>query len=79
MIVLDQATYIKWLRAAYIYYIKPGDDPGMTDTEWDSISRALYRARGEIQEELFPVVYRNEFTGGSIFWLKRGEYPEEAR
>lgn len=78
--VLDKSLYLKWLRAAYIYYITPGEIyPTMTDTMWDQISKEFYQNRDKLSKEEFPVIHRDEFTGGSIFWLKRHEYPEEVK
>jgi len=71
--------YIRWLRAAYLYYISAGEDSGMSDAEWDHWSRTLFASRGELPAETFPVLHRKEFTGGSVFWLKASEYPEEAK
>jgi hypothetical protein len=28
-------------------------------------------------KEDFPVIHREEFTGASLFWLRKDEYPSE--
>ena len=71
--------YIQWLRAAYRYYITPGEDTGMPDGVWDRCSREFYENRDLYPVEQYPVLHRPEFTGGSLFWLKRNEYPEEVK
>lgn len=71
--------YIRWLRAAYLYYISAGEDSGMTDAEWDMWSRHFHAKRADLPADQYPVLHREEFTGGSLFWLKASEYPEEAK
>lgn len=73
--MLTYTTYINWLKQAYLYYFL--DDNTMSDSEWDYWSRMFYANRGELLRETFPVVHREEFTGGSLFWLKKDEYPKE--
>jgi hypothetical protein len=72
------ALYIRWLRAAYLYYITPGEDTGVQDYTWDHWSRELFGMRAFLPVAEYPVVHREEFIGGSLFWLKRDEYPAEA-
>ncbi|MCK0507970.1 hypothetical protein [Aromatoleum anaerobium] len=67
--------YHRWLRAAYLYYIEPGEDTGMSDAEWDSLSRKYLRERDQMTEPEHAPLHRDEFDGGSLFWLRRGEYP----
>lgn len=74
---LKMDQYNRWLRAAYIYYIKAGEDTGMSDAEWDSLSRKFYSERHQMTEPEFAIIHRKEFTGGSLFWLSRDEYPKE--
>lgn len=70
-----QVLYHKWLRAAYLYYITPGEDTGMHDLTWDAISRELYAARHLLPKETFPVLHHEYFSGGSLFWLGPEGYP----
>ncbi len=72
-------TYLRWLRAAYLYYISAGEDSGMTDAEWDYWSRKFYDERDQLPAEQFPVIHMEDFTGGSLFWLSREKYPDEAK
>ena len=77
---LTWKSYIRWLRAAYLYYIDPnGFDTGMTDGEWDLIAKRLYASRNFLSKEDYPVLHDDRFTGGSIFWLKKEDYPPEAK
>jgi len=71
--------YLRWLRAAYRYYVTPGEDTGMSDYEWDQLSRKFYADKDNYPASDYPVLHHSEFTGGSLFWLKRGEYPEEVK
>lgn len=62
----------RWIEAARIYYLSPGDDSGMTDSQWDAAARVLYRNR-----HLFPhcpILSDPEYAGGSLFWVRRGVY-----
>lgn len=68
-------TYINWLTQAHKYYFL--DDADMLDIEWDYWSRMFFANRGELLKEVFPIIHRDEFTGASLFWLKREEYPKE--
>lgn len=73
--MLTYTLYIEWLVQAYKYYML--DDADMPDSEWDYWSRQFYANRGELLQEMFPIVHREEFTGASLFWLRKDEYPEE--
>lgn len=57
----------KWLTAAKIYYLSPGDDSGMSDHEWDRLGRELYAAKDEMP--WCPVLNHPDYTGGSLFWV----------
>jgi len=70
-------TYLKWLKAAYIYYHGDGEDTGMSDAEWDYWSREFYKNRDSLPIEAYPVIHREEFEGASLFWLKKSDYPNE--
>ena len=77
---LTKTQYLRWMRAAYLYYISTtGEDSGMTDGEWDLIARRLYAMRDILPKEEYPVLHDERFTGGSIFWLKKEDYPQEVR
>lgn len=67
--------YQRWLRAAYLYYIEPGEDTGMSDAEWDYLSRKFYAERDQMNDPEHAILHREEFQGGSLFWVKRDEYP----
>lgn len=73
--MLTYALYINWLTQAYKYYFL--DDADMFDIEWDCWSRMFFANRSELLKEDFPIIHREEFTGASLFWLKRDEYPSE--
>ena len=71
------AAYQEWLRAAYLYYITPGEETGMCDAQWDARSKEFYAARDQHPAADYPVLHHPNFQGGSLFWLKREEYPRE--
>lgn len=73
--MLTYALYINWLTQAYKYYFL--DDADMDDSEWDYWSRQFYANHGELLKEGFPIIHREEFTGASLFWLRKEEYPIE--
>lgn len=73
--MITYTTYINWLTQAYKYYFL--DDAEMSDSEWDYWSRQFYANRGELLKESFPIIHREEFTGASLFWLRKEEYPSE--
>jgi hypothetical protein len=73
-----QSLYIKWLKAAYIYYWGFGEDTGYEDYRWDTLSRYFYNNRSHLPKEDFPVIHDERFTGASLYWLSKSEYPEEA-
>lgn len=56
----------KWLKAAYTYYLEPGDDTGMSDLEWDATARLLYSHKDEMP--WCPVLSDPTYEGGSLFW-----------
>lgn len=58
--------HLRWLEAAYLYYLHPEHDPIMSDAEWDDIDRQL-EALGNIA------------SFGSLFQMKELDYPEEIR
>ena len=58
--------YLKWLEAAYVYYLHPEYDPLMSDAEWDFIGRELEK-EGTIK------------SFGSLFQMKELDYPKEIR
>lgn len=73
--MITHEKYINWLVQAYKYYFL--DDADWPDSEWDYWSRQFYANRCELLKESFPIIHRDEFTGASLFWLKREEYPQE--
>lgn len=73
--MIPHTTYINWLTQAYKYYFL--DDADMSDSEWDYWSRMFLANRSELLKEDFPVINREEFTGASLFWLRKDEYPSE--
>jgi hypothetical protein len=74
---VKDTTYRRWLKAAYRYYIS-GEDPEMTDTEWDMWSREFY-ASPETYTDDDSVLQHHNFTGGSLFWLSPADYPAWAK
>jgi hypothetical protein len=58
--------YLRWLEAAYVYYLHPEHDPIMSDYQWDMWGRQL--EKDGIIEEF-----------GSLFKMKELDYPEEIR
>jgi hypothetical protein len=66
-------TYKNWLRNAYEYYWGEGYTT-MTDHEWDALARQF----AERSEE-FDELRGRDYDGGSLFWMKRGDYPEWAK
>ncbi len=77
MSLLTKSNYLRWLKAAYLYYITPGEDTGMGDSTWDYYAREFYKARDTLPKEEFPVLHHERWDGGSLFFLKKSEYPEE--
>jgi len=64
----------RWLEAAYIYYLSPGDDTGMSDGTWDMLGAVLY-----INKDRFPtcpILNAPDYTGGSLYWVKRDVFIE---
>ena len=59
--------HLRWLEAAYVYYLHPEHDPIMNDYTWDMTGRKLLR-EGQIEEFM-----------GSLFFMKENDYPEEIR
>lgn len=68
------AARLRWLQAAHVYYLSPGDDSGMSDHEWDHIGRELYARRKELPG--CPVLNDSSYPGGSIYWVTYGLYEE---
>jgi len=77
MTVLNK--YQRWLKAAFIYYWGLGEDAGMSDYEWDMLSRKFYAERDKMTLPEHAPLHREEFTGGSLFWLPKDEYPAFVR
>ena len=74
----QRSEYIRWLRAAYLYYVdNTGSDTGMHDLAWDAMSRDFFAHRAEYPEAEYPVLHNPNFTGGSLFWLRKEDYPPE--
>lgn len=80
MIISDsKATYKAWLRAAFLYYLQPGENTGMSDAYWDSLGRALYENREQLGKENFPILFSEGWNGGSLFFLNFDDYPEDVK
>lgn len=62
-------TYKEWLQAAYDYYWGHGSD--VPDGVWDFYARQ-WAAEADKYDELRGKGYE----GGSLFWLKKHEYPD---
>ena len=73
--MLTYTLYINWLTQAYKYYLL--DDADWSDGEWEYWARQFYANRGELLKEDFPIIHQEEFTGASLFWLRKDEYPKE--
>lgn len=73
-----RALYIRWLQCAYDYYIGHGSTD-MADAEWDHHARKFYANRAQYQPDQYPVLHNPSFTGGSLYWLKASDYPEEVK
>lgn len=58
--------YNRWLRAAYLYYIEPGEDTGMSDAEWDYLSRKFYAARDQMSAPEHAVLH-HEISMGAVY------------
>ena len=71
--------YLRWLRAAYHYYWGDGTTILMPDREWDLMARSFFENRAKYPPDQYPVLHRKEFTGGSIFWLRPHDYPEDVK
>lgn len=70
----DLSAYKNWLLAAYIYYLKPGEDPRMSDFEWTQ--RAYYYGlnRAKFQEDEFYIIRDLDFDGSSLYYLTEDDY-----
>ena len=68
--------YLLWLSSAKEYYWGYGENETMSDWQWDNIARELYNMREDLPIKEYPVVHDSRFTGGSIFWLPKAEYPD---
>ncbi len=62
----------KWLEAARIYYLLPGDDTGVSDHEWDRNASILYSNRDKFPD--CKILNDETYTGGSLYWVKRQMY-----
>jgi hypothetical protein len=58
--------HLRWLEAAYLYYLHPEHGVLMSDFEWDFIGRKL-ESNGEIE------------SFGSLFQMRENDYPESIR
>lgn len=65
--------YYRWLHSAYQYYWESGDGL-MNDFEWDHHAKTFAK-----HSELFDELRGQEYTGGSLFWLKKDLYPDWAK
>ncbi len=69
------SLYLQWLSSAKEYYWGYGEVGTMTDYQWDELSRRLFKERGSLPIEDYPVIHDSRFTGASIYWLPKAEYP----
>lgn len=76
---MDTNTYRRWLKAAYLYYRRPGEDTGMDDYTWDHFARELYKNRTDFPPADFPVLHDPRWEGGSLYWMKESDYPDWAK
>lgn len=74
--MIDYEEFKRWLKAAYLYYITPGEDPGMSDYQWDMLSKFYFANREILNPFDYGVVHHPDFEGGSLFFLRREEYPD---
>jgi len=63
---MTSPEHLRWLEAAYLYYLHPEHDPIMSDAEWDYIGRSLEK-QGIIE------------SFGSLFQMKEEDYPKAIR
>ena len=70
---MTKETYLRWLKAAYIYYYGYGEDTGMSDHEWDHLARQI---NPEDWDELKGTGY---VPGQSLYWLPKDKYPDEVK
>lgn len=64
----------RWLQAARLYYLEPGEDTGMDDYTWDHLGRVLFANRERLPS--CPVLNEPSYQGGSLFWVKRDLYAQ---
>ena len=64
----------KWLAAAKVYYLSPGDDSGMSDHQWDALGRHLFSNRDKLP--LCPILNEPSYQGGSLFWVTYGLFDQ---
>lgn len=72
-------SYIEWLKAAYRYYHQPDKPALVADHVWDQQSRSWYGQRNQLPIDDFSILHDPRFTGGSLYWLKPEEYPQQVR
>ena len=65
--------YKKWLKNAYEYYHGDGF-VDMHDTVWDQLAIEFSKESHKYKE-----LKDRNYEGGSLFWLKREEYPDWAK
>ena len=65
--------YRRWLSNAFEYYLGDGF-VDMSDAEWDVLAHEFAKNSEEYDE-----LRGRNYEGGSLFWLKREEYPDWAR
>jgi hypothetical protein len=76
---VTEAQYQAWLRAAYKYYIDPDEfgESGMSDYDWDMLSRRLYAERDDHPD--WVAIQHPDFEGMSLYFLRATDYPEWAK
>jgi hypothetical protein len=57
---------LRWLEAAYLYYLHPEHGETMDNYEWDALGKKLEKS-GQIKE------------AGSLFQMQEEDYPQSIR
>ena len=57
---------LKWLEAAYLYYLHPEHGELISDAEWDYIGNEICKEENREWEK-------------SLFYMKETDYPQEIR
>lgn len=75
--MITENRITEWLNASYEYYWG-FEDPGMSDFEWDYLSREIHKDLDLYEKYIPPVVYSKmkeyEWDGGSLFFVPKDAY-----